>query len=89
MKREHESSQNEIRRLRRQTVEMEDEIKACAKLFKSARSYQEAKLYEERSALNREIGALKEKLLWTESKLVDLAETHEINWLGSMLDFCK
>lgn len=89
MKKLCEENQLEIRRLKQQNADMHDELKECAKMFRTAEKFQKDKLYAEIGDLHREIEKLNAKIKFTESNLDELARTHQITWLDSMLDYCK
>lgn len=89
MKMKYSHSDDEIVRLKRENADMHDEIKECVSMFKNADKFYRSKLNEHIGFLKTENTRLSEKLKQTELEMDNLAKTHGINWLSSMLEYCE
>lgn len=89
MKQRYEEGEREIRRLKRENADIHDEVKACANMFWKKENFDKKSLIERVGLLGRENDRLKKKLTWTETKLLQTAKDNNVNWLDSMLEFCR
>lgn len=89
MKQKCDESANEICRLRRENIEISNEIKECVNMFKNAQKFHLSKLNEHIGFLKSENNRLIEKLKQTQLEMDSLAKTNGINWLSSMLEYCE
>lgn len=89
MKLKFDESYNEISRLKRENVNMHNEMKECVKMFKNAEKFHNSKLNEHIGFLKSENIRLTEKLRQTQSEMDSLAKTQGVNWLSSMLEYCE
>lgn len=89
MKKKYSESHDEIVRLKRENSDMHDEIKECVSMFKNADKFYRSKLNEHIGFLKTENTRLDEKLKQTQLEMDNLAKTHGINWLSSMLEYCE
>ncbi|XP_017038524.1 protein Spindly [Drosophila kikkawai] len=89
MKKTYADSQFEIRRLKRENVAMHSELQACSTIFCSADKTYRSKLNERIRYLMATNDSLEKQLKLSQERLRDLAKDKAVNWLDSMLDFCK
>lgn len=89
MKKRHEDSDREIRRLKRENADIHKEVKDCGNMFRKAESDSRKLLAKHAGFLSRENERLKEKLAWTEARLEQTARENNVTWLDSMLEFCR
>lgn len=89
MKQKYDERDSEMRQLKFENAEIRNGFKKCEQMFKNADKCQVLRLKEQNAFLTRENERLQEKVKWTEEKLVELAKTHEIHWLDSMMEFIK
>lgn len=89
MKERYEDGQKEIRRLKRENADIHGEVKNCIKMLRNNQTIKEKSIFEHAAFQNREIERLKEKLAWTESKLLQTAKEHGVTWLDSMMEYCR
>lgn len=89
MKKRYEDGEKEIRRLKRENADIHDEVKACANMFRTKESNDHQWLVNRVGFLARENERLTEKLTWTEKRLQQTAKEHGVNWLDSMLEYCR
>ncbi|KAH8282489.1 hypothetical protein KR054_007896 [Drosophila jambulina] len=89
MKKIYADSQFEIRRLKRENVAMHKELQACSTIFCSADKTYRSKLNERIRYLMAANDSLEKQLNLSQERLRDLAKDKSVNWLDSMLDFCK
>ncbi|XP_054084738.1 protein Spindly-like [Zeugodacus cucurbitae] len=89
MKKMCNDSQSEIRRLKRENIAMHTELKECTSIFCSAdRTYQN-RLNDRIRQLLCQVEGLEKQLKVSQSRLSDLANEKGVEWLDSMLSFCK
>uniref|UniRef100_A0A0A1WGE9 Protein Spindly n=1 Tax=Zeugodacus cucurbitae TaxID=28588 RepID=A0A0A1WGE9_ZEUCU len=89
MKKMCNDSQSEIRRLKRENIAMHTELKECTSIFCSAdRTYQD-RLNDRIRQLLSQVEGLEKQLKVSQSRLSDLANEKGVEWLDSMLSFCK
>ncbi|XP_020799209.1 early endosome antigen 1 [Drosophila serrata] len=89
MKKTYADSQFEIRRLKRENVAMHTELQACSTIFCSADKTYRSKLNERIRYLMAANDSLEKQLNLSQERLRDMAKEKAVNWLDSMLDFCK
>ncbi|KAH8237535.1 hypothetical protein KR038_004141 [Drosophila bunnanda] len=89
MKKTYADSQFEIRRLKRENVAMHTELQACSTIFCSADKTYRSKLNERIRYLMAANDSLEKQLNLSQERLRDMAKDKAVNWLDSMLDFCK
>ncbi|KAH8249087.1 hypothetical protein KR032_005680 [Drosophila birchii] len=89
MKKTYADSQFEIRRLKRENVAMHTELQACSTIFCSADKTYRSKLNERIGYLTAANDSLERQLNLSQERLRDMAKDKAVNWLDSMLDFCK
>lgn len=89
MKQKYSESNDEICRLKRENVEIYNEMKECVNMFKNADKFCRSKLNEHIGFLKMENNRLAEKLQKIQSEMDSLAKTHGVDWLSSMLEYCE
>ncbi|XP_055383187.1 protein Spindly [Condylostylus longicornis] len=89
MKKVHNESLFEIRRLKRENSAMQAEAQACVSIFLNSKKFYEDKLLERISFLSKQNEELERKLSVSQDRLLSLAEKNEITWLDSMMTFCR
>lgn len=89
MKQKYSESNDEINRLKRENVEIYNEMKECMDMFKNADKFYRSKLNEHIGFLKMENNRLTEKLKKIQLEMDSLAKTHGVDWLSSMLEYCE
>lgn len=89
MKLKYEQSSGEINRLNREYIDITNGIKECVNMFKNADKFHKSKLNEHIGFLKNENNRLNDKLKQTQLEMDNLAQTHGVNWLSSMLQYCE
>lgn len=89
MKMKYEQSSGEINRLKRENVDILNGIKECVNMFKNADKLHKSGLYEQIGFLKTENNRLNEKLKQIQIDMDNLAKTHGVNWLSSVLEYCE
>lgn len=89
MKKKYTEREFEIRHLKRENAAMQKEVEICKSIFLSADKNFRSKLNERIAQLVKSNEELEKKMSWTNLKIAELAKDKGIDWLDSMLEFCK
>ncbi|KAL5281027.1 hypothetical protein ACFFRR_004818 [Megaselia abdita] len=89
MKKHYTESEHEIRKLKREKAAMHSELQRCMSIFLNADKFLKERLNQRINQLSTEKDILSKKLNSTEEQMKQMASDKGVNWMETMLDYCK